>query len=139
MVLVYQSIALQITWGPEIVNKTLLTAWNSTISYIERRTFLQMIIPHLQVLPLERCYLCVNNKQPWSLTSLLRACLFPFLQKETPLANAAFWAARRGNLALLKLLLNSGRVDVDCRDSVWTDTVSACQNTPLHSASVSTP
>lgn len=41
-----------------------------------------------------------------------------FLQKETPLANAAFWAARRGNLALLKLLLNSGRVDVDCRDSV---------------------
>uniref|UniRef100_A0A8C8ZDT1 Ankyrin repeat domain 29 n=1 Tax=Prolemur simus TaxID=1328070 RepID=A0A8C8ZDT1_PROSS len=37
--------------------------------------------------------------------------------KETPLANAAFWAARRGNLALLKLLLNSGRVDVDCRDS----------------------
>uniref|UniRef100_A0A2K5MQ93 Ankyrin repeat domain 29 n=1 Tax=Cercocebus atys TaxID=9531 RepID=A0A2K5MQ93_CERAT len=39
-------------------------------------------------------------------------------KKETPLANAAFWAARRGNLALLKLLLNSGRVDVDCRDSV---------------------
>ncbi|PNJ81070.1 ANKRD29 isoform 5 [Pongo abelii] len=38
-------------------------------------------------------------------------------KKETPLANAAFWAARRGNLALLKLLLNSGRVDVDCRDS----------------------
>ncbi|ERE83851.1 ankyrin repeat domain-containing protein 29 [Cricetulus griseus] len=38
-------------------------------------------------------------------------------RKETPLANAAFWAARRGNLALLKLLLNSGRVDVDCRDS----------------------
>nr|XP_025862273.1 ankyrin repeat domain-containing protein 29 [Vulpes vulpes] len=37
--------------------------------------------------------------------------------KETPLANAAFWAARRGNLALLRLLLNSGRVDVDCRDS----------------------
>ena len=42
------------------------------------------------------------------------------LQKETPLANAAFWAARRGNLTLLRLLLNSGRVDVDCRDSVWT-------------------
>ncbi|VTJ74413.1 Hypothetical predicted protein [Marmota monax] len=41
--------------------------------------------------------------------------------KETPLANAAFWAARRGNLALLKLLLNSGRVDVDCRDSVRRD------------------
>ncbi|XP_078009590.1 ankyrin repeat domain-containing protein 29 isoform X2 [Phascolarctos cinereus] len=38
-------------------------------------------------------------------------------KKETPLANAAFWAARKGNLALLKLLLNSGRVDVDCRDS----------------------
>ncbi|KAM9632511.1 ankyrin repeat domain-containing protein 29 isoform 4-T4 [Trichechus inunguis] len=38
-------------------------------------------------------------------------------KKETPLANAAFWAARRGNVALLKLLLNSGRVDVDCRDS----------------------
>ncbi|CAK7311130.1 Ankyrin repeat domain-containing protein 29 [Vulpes lagopus] len=38
-------------------------------------------------------------------------------KKETPLANAAFWAARRGNLALLRLLLNSGRVDVDCRDS----------------------
>ncbi|XP_066872089.1 ankyrin repeat domain-containing protein 29 isoform X3 [Kogia breviceps] len=38
-------------------------------------------------------------------------------QKETPLANAVFWAARRGNLALLRLLLNSGRVDVDCRDS----------------------
>uniref|UniRef100_A0A4X1VM79 Ankyrin repeat domain 29 n=2 Tax=Sus scrofa TaxID=9823 RepID=A0A4X1VM79_PIG len=39
-------------------------------------------------------------------------------KKETPLANAAFWAARRGNLTLLRLLLNSGRVDVDCRDSV---------------------
>ncbi|KAM7125643.1 ankyrin repeat domain-containing protein 29 isoform 2-T3 [Molossus nigricans] len=41
-------------------------------------------------------------------------------KKETPLANAAFWAARRGNLALLRLLLNSGRVDVDCRDSYGT-------------------
>ncbi|KAL1022910.1 hypothetical protein UPYG_G00034080 [Umbra pygmaea] len=41
-------------------------------------------------------------------------------KKETPLANAVFWAARRGNLALLQLLLNSGRVDADCRDSVWT-------------------
>ncbi|XP_075441145.1 ankyrin repeat domain-containing protein 29 isoform X2 [Ascaphus truei] len=38
-------------------------------------------------------------------------------KKETPLANAAFWAARKGNLALLQLLLNSGRVDADCRDS----------------------
>lgn len=42
------------------------------------------------------------------------------LQKETPLANAVFWAARKGNLALLQLLLNSGRVDADCRDSVRT-------------------
>lgn len=41
-------------------------------------------------------------------------------KKETPLANAAFWAARKGNLALLQLLLNSGRVDVDCRDSAGT-------------------
>ncbi|KAF1386112.1 hypothetical protein PFLUV_G00114760 [Perca fluviatilis] len=39
-------------------------------------------------------------------------------KKETPLANAVFWAARKGNLALLQLLLNSGRVDSDCRDSV---------------------
>ncbi|KAM6455350.1 ankyrin repeat domain-containing protein 29 isoform 1-T1 [Liasis olivaceus] len=39
-------------------------------------------------------------------------------KKETPLANAAFWAARKGNLALLQLLLNSGRVDVDCKDSL---------------------
>lgn len=46
-------------------------------------------------------------------------CVF-ILQKETPLANAVFWAARKGNLALLQLLLNSGRVDADCRDSVWT-------------------
>ncbi|KAG9334343.1 hypothetical protein JZ751_008229 [Albula glossodonta] len=38
--------------------------------------------------------------------------------KETPLANAVFWAARKGNLALLQLLLNSGRVDADCKDSV---------------------
>ncbi|XP_047659174.1 ankyrin repeat domain-containing protein 29 isoform X4 [Tachysurus fulvidraco] len=38
-------------------------------------------------------------------------------KKETPLANAAFWAAKKGNLALLQLLLNSGRVDVDCKDS----------------------
>jgi len=45
---------------------------------------------------------------------------FYFHQKETPLANAAFWAARKGNLALLQLLLNSGRVDVDCKDSVCT-------------------
>uniref|UniRef100_A0A8C0XJ52 Ankyrin repeat domain-containing protein 29 n=1 Tax=Castor canadensis TaxID=51338 RepID=A0A8C0XJ52_CASCN len=50
-------------------------------------------------------------RQPWG------SCLILLLQKETPLANAAFWAARKGNLALLKLLLNSGRVDVDCRDS----------------------
>ncbi|XP_077208712.1 ankyrin repeat domain-containing protein 29 isoform X2 [Paroedura picta] len=41
-------------------------------------------------------------------------------KKETPLANAAFWAARRGNLALLQLLLNSGRVDIDCNDSLGT-------------------
>ncbi|KAM4792002.1 ankyrin repeat domain-containing protein 29 isoform 4-T4 [Cyanocitta cristata] len=41
-------------------------------------------------------------------------------KKETPLANAAFWAARKGNLALLQLLLNSGRVDVDCKDSLGT-------------------
>ncbi|XP_053768439.1 ankyrin repeat domain-containing protein 29 isoform X1 [Desmodus rotundus] len=46
-------------------------------------------------------------------------CTMSF-KKETPLANAAFWAARRGNLALLRLLLNSGRVDVDCRDSYGT-------------------
>ncbi|XP_065254386.1 ankyrin repeat domain-containing protein 29 [Emys orbicularis] len=44
----------------------------------------------------------------------------PGLKRETPLANAAFWAARKGNLALLQLLLNSGRVDVDCRDSLGT-------------------
>ncbi|KAG8571010.1 hypothetical protein GDO81_011504 [Engystomops pustulosus] len=43
-------------------------------------------------------------------------CMMSF-KKETPLANATFWAARKGNLALLQLLLNSGRVDVDCRDS----------------------
>ncbi|XP_036834033.1 ankyrin repeat domain-containing protein 29 isoform X2 [Oncorhynchus mykiss] len=41
-------------------------------------------------------------------------------KKETPLANAVFWAARKGNLALLQLLLNSGRVDADCRDSFGT-------------------
>uniref|UniRef100_A0A3Q2VSN7 Ankyrin repeat domain 29 n=1 Tax=Haplochromis burtoni TaxID=8153 RepID=A0A3Q2VSN7_HAPBU len=46
-------------------------------------------------------------------------CVF-ILQKETPLANAVFWAARKGNLALLQLLLNSGRVDADCRDSYGT-------------------
>ncbi|TSK53715.1 Vacuolar protein sorting-associated protein 4B [Bagarius yarrelli] len=45
---------------------------------------------------------------------------FCVLQKETPLANAAFWAARKGNLALLQLLLNSGRVDIDCKDSYGT-------------------
>ncbi|AWP11249.1 putative ankyrin repeat domain-containing protein 29-like [Scophthalmus maximus] len=42
------------------------------------------------------------------------------VKKETPLANAVFWAARKGNLALLQLLLNSGRVDADCRDSYGT-------------------
>ncbi|XP_064909402.1 ankyrin repeat domain-containing protein 29 isoform X5 [Columba livia] len=48
--------------------------------------------------------------------------------KETPLANAAFWAARKGNLALLQLLLNSGRVDVDCKDSDGgTALLAACQ------------
>ncbi|XP_042567700.1 ankyrin repeat domain-containing protein 29 isoform X2 [Cyprinus carpio] len=41
-------------------------------------------------------------------------------KKETPLANAVFWAARKGNLALLQLLLNSGRVDVDCKDGYGT-------------------
>nr|XP_028593009.1 ankyrin repeat domain-containing protein 29 isoform X1 [Podarcis muralis] len=44
-------------------------------------------------------------------------------KKETPLANAAFWAARKGNLALLQLLLNSGRVDVDCKDSLGSTTL----------------
>ncbi|XP_039586028.1 ankyrin repeat domain-containing protein 29 isoform X3 [Passer montanus] len=49
-------------------------------------------------------------------------------RKETPLANAAFWAARKGNLALLQLLLNSGRVDVDCKDSDGgTALLAACQ------------
>ncbi|KAM7012518.1 ankyrin repeat domain-containing protein 29 isoform 1-T1 [Tautogolabrus adspersus] len=41
-------------------------------------------------------------------------------KKDTPLSNAVFWAARKGNLALLQLLLNSGRVDADCRDSYGT-------------------
>ncbi|TNN42161.1 Ankyrin repeat domain-containing protein 29 [Liparis tanakae] len=45
-------------------------------------------------------------------------CVYFAPQKETPLANAVFWAARSGNAALLQLLLNSGRVDADCRDSV---------------------
>ncbi|XP_061635647.1 ankyrin repeat domain-containing protein 29 isoform X3 [Phyllopteryx taeniolatus] len=41
-------------------------------------------------------------------------------KKDTPLANAVFWAARKGNVALLQLLLNSGRVDADCRDKCGT-------------------
>lgn len=59
-------------------------------------------------------------------------CVFT-LQKETPLANAVFWAARKGNLALLQLLLNSGRVDADCRDSVRTLHVLAAQ---LHALTI---
>ncbi|XP_026983417.1 ankyrin repeat domain-containing protein 29 isoform X5 [Sagmatias obliquidens] len=55
--------------------------------------------------------------QCWRLGSPQSSCWQVQCLKETPLANAAFWAARRGNLALLRLLLNSGRVDVDCRDS----------------------
>ena len=67
-------------------------------------------------------YICVEVVMLTSVLMLIsRSCFILFLQKETPLANAAFWAARRGNLALLRLLLNSGRVDVDCRDSVRTD------------------
>ena len=54
-------------------------------------------------------------------------------QKETPLSNAVFWAARKGNLALLQLLLNSGRVDADCRDSVGTLHVLAA---PLHALTI---
>ncbi|XP_025050334.1 ankyrin repeat domain-containing protein 29 isoform X1 [Alligator sinensis] len=49
-------------------------------------------------------------------------------KKETPLANAAFWAARKGNLALLQLLLNSGRIDVDCRDSLGTTALMVASN-----------
>lgn len=49
-------------------------------------------------------------------------------QKETPLANAVFWAVRKGNLALLQLLLNSGRVDADCRDSVRWLCVPGCSD-----------
>lgn len=41
-------------------------------------------------------------------------------KREMPLANAVFWTARRGNATLLRILLNSGRMDVDCRDSVGT-------------------
>lgn len=52
-------------------------------------------------------------------------------QKETPLANAVFWAVRKGNLALLQLLLNSGRVDADCRDSVrWLHALAVLTMTP---------
>ncbi|XP_016067025.1 PREDICTED: ankyrin repeat domain-containing protein 29 [Miniopterus natalensis] len=60
---------------------------------------------------------CVN---PWVRAERAGRAEFGAREKETPLANAAFWAARRGNLALLRLLLNSGRVDVDCRDSYGT-------------------
>lgn len=66
---------------------------------------------YLEILPLAWRY---TSACKWA---ILRACFILHLQKETPLANAAFWAARRGNLTLLRLLLNSGRVDVDCRDS----------------------
>lgn len=53
-------------------------------------------------------------------------------QKETPLANAVFWAVRKGNLALLQLLLNSGRVDADCRDGVrWLHALLVLTMTPL--------
>ncbi|CAB1415185.1 unnamed protein product [Pleuronectes platessa] len=55
------------------------------------------------------------------------------VKKETPLSNAVFWAARKGNLALLQLLLNSGRVDADCRDSVRTLHVLAAQ---LHALTI---
>nr|KAF6470712.1 ankyrin repeat domain 29 [Molossus molossus] len=61
-------------------------------------------------------------------------------KKETPLANAAFWAARRGNLALLRLLLNSGRVDVDCRDSVrWTRSYTRARSMPRPPAGMTAP
>nr|XP_020771148.1 ankyrin repeat domain-containing protein 29-like [Odocoileus virginianus texanus] len=59
----------------------------------------------------------VYNDGPLREEHAFQFCFILLLQKETPLANAAFWAARRGNLTLLRLLLNSGRVDVDCRDS----------------------
>ncbi|XP_067887190.1 ankyrin repeat domain-containing protein 29 isoform X3 [Heterodontus francisci] len=41
-------------------------------------------------------------------------------KREMPLANAVFWTARKGNVTLLRLLLNSGRMDADCRDSLGT-------------------
>ncbi|XP_072901587.1 ankyrin repeat domain-containing protein 29 isoform X3 [Hemitrygon akajei] len=41
-------------------------------------------------------------------------------KREMPLANAVFWTARKGNATLLRLLLNSGRTDADCRDSLGT-------------------
>ncbi|XP_077573374.1 ankyrin repeat domain-containing protein 29 isoform X2 [Stigmatopora nigra] len=46
-------------------------------------------------------------------------------KKDTPLANAVFWAAHKGNVALLQLLLNSGRVDADCRDKCGTTALMA--------------
>lgn len=80
---------------------------------------------HLERRPIE-WYDILAEKWPRSQRSVLR-CFVLLLQKETPLANAAFWAARRGNLTLLRLLLNSGRVDVDCRDNVRTTrSVHAC-------------
>ncbi|KAG2458282.1 CATL1 protein, partial [Polypterus senegalus] len=57
----------------------------------------------------------LSNIRSWKLK--------PIGQKETPLANAVFWAARKGNLAVLQLLLNSGRVDVDCKDNTGTTTL----------------
>ncbi|XP_048384560.1 ankyrin repeat domain-containing protein 29 isoform X1 [Stegostoma tigrinum] len=42
------------------------------------------------------------------------------VQREMPLANAVFWTARKGNVTLLRLLLNSGRMDADCKDSLGT-------------------
>lgn len=62
--------------------------------------------------------LCLYCMMCYVLVAYILFAYMCVLQKETPLANAAFWAARKGNLALLQLLLNSGRVDIDCKDSV---------------------
>ncbi|XP_043543538.1 ankyrin repeat domain-containing protein 29 isoform X4 [Chiloscyllium plagiosum] len=52
-------------------------------------------------------------------------------KREMPLANAVFWTARKGNVTLLRLLLNSGRMDADCKDSLGTTALmvaSYCNN-----------
>lgn len=63
--------------------------------------------------------LCAINEVKKS-NSIYQSAIFSFLQKESPWDVELHLAAARGDAKRLRVLLDSGRVHVDCKDKVGT-------------------